>query len=925
MSFTGTNPRRSVTTLTAPAWGGLFLRQNIDNIVVFGPNGQKITLATITDYQRLQFVSAKGGIIQGIEAGILADGPGATIVNNRTVSGIENGVVLGDAGAFGQAATVDGIYSVTNGAAGTIVATGGSATVPRAGILETVTNRQTDIRNDGTVSGRAGIRIAGDATVRGATDDILRGTVTGTAAEAIRIDGRLLADAVTDATVTGGSAGLWIGDLNGKTVTNLRTITALGSNGTGVHIDRGSGVIVNSGTIAATGDAIRIDQTDGMTTTVINEQGAEIRGNSDADALGRAIGAQGGTVAGLAGTEIVENAGAIFGDVFLGAGNDVLRNWGSGTITGRVDGGSGTDRLLIETAAGQVWPSDAADFTGFETVDLNATPGSTGTIRLQGPNAFAGDGGALSSVTLHRGSLAGTGGIAGSLAVLADGVLTPGNSIGTISVAGNYFQNGVYRAEYRAPAVVTNLIASPQGGRALAGLNTVFALGASPLATSLAGQDADLVSVIGTAALAADARLVLVPVGYEGDFEAALQAQGNSAVEIRYLILRSEGGATGRLGGVALGDVAIEYQNDVGQVIATNLTATDATTGWTNAILVVGAQGVVAGGGVLPDVPPVGEDGQLADFSLGREQLPVQLTSTCDTGPLAPAAGGMCLWLGTEGSRGRADISRTLSEDLSASRIDVGVETRFGGAADIEAGRAGVFAGTGTTSLTYNSGADADIDTTRFGLYGIIQDDDFEMSASLIMGSHDVRTQRPSLLSRGTIEGAYTAKSISLAAEVTRWVQRSAAADIGWVSSVTYTRGDRDAYAETGAATDTFQFDAASANALWLTLGLRARTGDGALQSARGGGRFEFDGFVGLDVLLAGDPAFDVSGSYAGDANNTVLTGPGGSRYGDTAFVVDIGLKKAIGKFADVSFGLAGRVGQDSDSLGLRAALEMKW
>lgn len=693
----------------------------------------------------------------------------------------------------------------------------------------------------------------------------------------------------------------------------------------GVYLDGGSGVIVNTGTIAAHGDAIRIDQTAGMTTTVINEQGAEIRGDSDTDALGRAINAQGSTAAGLAGTEIVENAGKIVGDVFLGAGNDILRNWGSGTITGQVDGGSGMDRLLIETAAGQVWLADTADFTGFEMVDLNAAAGATGTIRVQGPNAFAGDGGALSSVTLHRGSLAGHGGIAGSLAVLTEGMVTPGNSIGTLSIAGNYIQNGAYRAEYRAPAVVTNLIPSPKGGQALAGLNTVFALGGSPLAASLADQDADLVSVIGTAALAADARLVLVPVGYEGNFAAALQAGGNSAVEIRYLILRSEGGGTGRLAGVALGDVAIEYQNDAGEVIATNLTATDATTGWTNAVLVVGAQGVVAGGGFLPEVPPVGEDGQLADFSLGREQLPVPVTSTCDTGLLAAATDGLCLWLGTERSRGRADISRTLSEDLSESRIDFGIETRFGDAAGLEAGRAGVFVGTANTTLAYNSGADADIDTTRFGVYGVIEDEDLEMSASLIMGRHQVVTQRSSLLSRGAIEGAYTANSVSLAADVTRWVRRSPAADIGWVSGVTYTRGDRDAYTETGAATDTFQFDAASADALWLTLGLRARTGNGAVQSAPGGGSFEFDGFAGLDVLLAGDPAFDVSGSYAGDANNTVLTGPGGSRYGDTAFVVDVGLKKAIGKLTDVSFGLSGRVSQDSEAWGIRAALEMHW
>ena len=693
----------------------------------------------------------------------------------------------------------------------------------------------------------------------------------------------------------------------------------------GVYLDGGSGVIVNTGTIAAHGDAIRIDQTAGMTTTVINELGAEIRGDSDTDALGRAINAQGSTAAGLAGTEIVENAGKIVGDVFLGAGNDILRNWGTGIITGRVDGGSGMDRLLIETAAGQVWLADTADFTGFETVEMNATAGSTGTIRVQGPNAFAGDGGALSSVTLHRGSLAGHGGIAGSLAVLTDGVVTPGNSIGTLSIAGNYIQNGVYRAEYRAPAVVANLIASPQGGRALAGLNTVFALGGSPLAASLADQDADLVSVIGTAALAADARLVLVPVGADGAFEAALQAEGNSALEIRYLILRSEGGGTGRLAGVALGDVAIEYQNDAGEVIATNLTATDATTGWTNAVLVVGGRGEVMGGGVLPDMPPVGEDGQLADFALGRDQVPVQVTSTCGEGPLAETTGGICLWLGTEGSRGRADISRTLSEDLSASRLDLGVEMRFGDAAEIEAGRAGVFVGTGNTTLTYNTGADADIDTTRFGLYGVIEDEDFEMSASLITGRHDVRTQRPSLLSSGSIEGAYTARSASLAAEFTRWVRRSAAADIGWVSGVSYTRGDRDAYTETGSATEAFRFDAASADALWLTRGLRARTAGSTLPSAPPGKGFVFDGFAGLDVLLAGDPALDVSGSYIGDAGRTVLTGPGGSRYGDAVFVVDIGVTKTIGKLADISFGIAGRLGQNSESLGLQAALNIHW
>lgn len=84
--------------------------------------------------------------------------------------------------------------------------------------------------------------------------------------------------------------------------------------------------------------------------------------------------------------------------------------------------------------------------------------GSNGTLTLSGTNSFTGStqvqGGILSvngalggRVTVMGGTLKGIGTLGGDVDVASAGAISPGNSIGTLSIVGNYRQSGDYQVE----------------------------------------------------------------------------------------------------------------------------------------------------------------------------------------------------------------------------------------------------------------------------------------------------------------------------------------------------------------------------------------------------------------------------------------------------------------------------------------------
>ena len=71
-----------------------------------------------------------------------------------------------------------------------------------------------------------------------------------------------------------------------------------------------------------------------------------------------------GSVALGGGNDRIENYGQIQGDVFMGAGDDIFLHRASATLTGTVDGGAGTDSLIIDATGGGTVNGD--QFVNFE-------------------------------------------------------------------------------------------------------------------------------------------------------------------------------------------------------------------------------------------------------------------------------------------------------------------------------------------------------------------------------------------------------------------------------------------------------------------------------------------------------------------------------------------------------------------------------
>jgi outer membrane autotransporter protein len=343
--------------------------------------------------------------------------------------------------------------------------------------------------NSGAVS-NANISITGGA---GSVTNQAGATITSTAnGISIATSGAQFLGTVGNAgTITGTGSGDLVALFGGGTVTNLSTGTISANNSSNaVSISGGtlrtvtnSGIITNTGPSFATGVLI---QGAGATNTVTNNLGAQISGGfngiftsstavltlnnagSIASTRGSAVEATlGGTFTNsgtigstnsngiltrnTAAAEVI-NSGTITGAVnainFTNAGGGAagavhtVRLQTGSILNGNVLGGTGTDDLILEGTGSE----SIAKFANFETLSMQ---GSAWT--LSGAGAFtagatvqSGDlevNGTLTGPALIvnlGATLSGTGTIAGT--VTNNGNIAPGNSIGTMNIAGPYTQ-----------------------------------------------------------------------------------------------------------------------------------------------------------------------------------------------------------------------------------------------------------------------------------------------------------------------------------------------------------------------------------------------------------------------------------------------------------------------------------------------------
>lgn len=423
----------------------------------------------------------------------------ATVTNNvgGTITG-DLGVNSGYS-AVGNVTNAGNIIGTSYGviAYGTGIVSNAAGGLISGGISGVQANQVLNVTNAGTITGTAnyGLEATGNmdvtnaatGTITGATDALRTnsGSITATNYGTISSTTGIGVSAQANLTMTNGASGGVSGgmaaNLGSANVTNLGTIAGLNytaiyafadinvTNGVGAQItslinngiyaSNGVATVVNSGNISVGGFgyAIRAE----TSAVVTNNAGAQISGGDTGirASLGSVSVTNYGSVSGLTGNGIyagtggsaVFNAGTITGGTaaiqFAGSGNVLTLAPGS-VISGNVLGG-GSDTFQLGGSGAATFDVStlgaAAQYQGFTT--FNKVDDSVWT--LTGTGSFSGDvnvgGGALivsgniasaGNLVVNAGGTLGGNGIVGNT-VINGGILSPGNSIGTIIVQGS--------------------------------------------------------------------------------------------------------------------------------------------------------------------------------------------------------------------------------------------------------------------------------------------------------------------------------------------------------------------------------------------------------------------------------------------------------------------------------------------------------
>lgn len=274
--------------------------------------------------------------------------------------------------------TVAKTIAITN--SGTIRANGGGQTIvdPYAGA-----SVPTDLTAPSTYIA-AGVSLYADDTATATITNAATGVIEATGAKSVAIRANGLGLDLTNAGTIRGGTGTTLADNDSLVGVLGSTYLAGAIHTTGAFDDK----IVNTGTIV-------------------------------------------GSIALGDGNDRIENYGQIQGEVFLGAGDDTFLHRASATLTGTVDGGTGTDSLIVDaTGGGTVNGNQFLNFERFSQV-------GQGNVTYAGAFNFDTLGVAGGSVTVAAGqTLASTGAITITGTDAAETVTNNGTIAGAVALGG---------------------------------------------------------------------------------------------------------------------------------------------------------------------------------------------------------------------------------------------------------------------------------------------------------------------------------------------------------------------------------------------------------------------------------------------------------------------------------------------------------
>ncbi|WP_404714068.1 autotransporter domain-containing protein [Sphingomonas sp. MMS24-J13] len=192
----------------------------------------------------------------------------------------------------------------------------------------------------------------------------------------ISVDGTVRTSGNSSAAIATGSNGLFGTSYYGSSITVGQTgvVSTSGASSAAIQLAGGSDLQI-AGQVAAIGsgsDAISYMAGPGQTVSI------------DLQASGSIASSQGAAITGTGTAAILKIAGSVTGGagaaIALGSGNDTLTLFSSARISGTVDGGAGTDALILAGAG----PGALNAVSHFETLDVQSGIWTTAALNFSG-------------------------------------------------------------------------------------------------------------------------------------------------------------------------------------------------------------------------------------------------------------------------------------------------------------------------------------------------------------------------------------------------------------------------------------------------------------------------------------------------------------------------------------------------------------
>ena len=401
------------------------------------------------------------GLITGSRHGTETDASATNIVITNQAAGIIIGRNGSGFGSDATSAAVSNItvhnYGIIRGdfaGVGNIIDRVGAASFTQDGDGDGV-----DIDGAGTVNNYAGGQIKGTGA-NGFDSGGRANTADGIAIGGGIINNSGLIQGAGVGIVVNNDTSLSRSGVAATTITNNVGGTIEGLNGYAIRLEnklgdaRDNDTITNAGTIIGGGSipspAGIVLRQDGLADP--NSTGTLNGVTYTGTGVARFIRGDGSAIQTGEGNDVLNNSGTITGNtgraINMEGGNDILNiQGGAASITGSIDGGTGTNTMNITLGAGNTF-SYSGTITNFNTSVQSGTFNYTGASTLGGNvtvdgGTFKSNGGTVTgTVTVNSGTVSGTNLSGVTLNIGAGATLSPGNSPGTLSTGSETWAGG---------------------------------------------------------------------------------------------------------------------------------------------------------------------------------------------------------------------------------------------------------------------------------------------------------------------------------------------------------------------------------------------------------------------------------------------------------------------------------------------------